>query len=87
MSNAIFCCGCPGVDKQSLATVKTAFHKTPPIYVGHSISDALLGTTGNIQEYIKSLARNRGKFAYYMEWDMDGKVTLQYNLLLRRRII
>ena len=87
MAEAIFCCSCPGIDKQSIATAQTVFHKKPPIYVGRSISDALLSTTGNIQEYIRSLARNKGRFAYYMEWDVDGTVTLQYNLLLRRRII
>ena len=87
MNDAIFCCSCPGVDKEATAVCQVQFRKNPPIYVGKKIYDLLPDVSGNIKEYLKSLARNKGKFAYYMSCNMDGNVTFQYNLLSRRRII
>ena len=88
MGNAILCCDCQGIPERARAAFKVKFKGEAPVYAGrNAISGLWPKLEGNIAEYVRGLIRNKDKFAYYMEWDMDGTVTLQYNLLNGRNVL
>lgn len=90
MPKAILCCDCGHVPSKAVATYEVVFKdEVPPRYVGKNGISTFLEKyqNGDVAQYAKALMNNHEKFAYYMEWDEEGLVTTQYNLLTRKQLI
>lgn len=93
---AIITCSCTGIPARAEAAYKLKFKNNEPLkaWAGKNMIATLLeniqfqvGVNSNIYRYVKALSANKSKFAYYMEWNKEGNVTLQYNLLTGRQLI
>ena len=95
MPEVILACYCPGIDKRAEAAFKVQAKNrpAPKIYKGrYGIADFVSslqkdGIYGDIIDYSKALSKSSEKFAYYMRYDLEGKVEIQYNLLTGKRLI
>ena len=95
MNDVILVCYCPGIDKRAEAAFKVSAKgkPTPKMYKGrYGIADFCdflrkQGISGEIIEYARAISKSSGKFAYYMRWNLEGKVEIQYNLLTGKRLI
>lgn len=87
---AIIHCACGDMDRFS----RDAFHilypddELPPVYGGPQkiIDFANTLPENNFSKYLKSIYRNRSRFAYYFEVDDDGNVIKQINLKSGSRV-
>lgn len=88
--NAIVCCDCPSVPLAAKATYKVVTKQTPPIvWAGINRISVLLGLlppSSPVYAHVLALSKKSGKFAYSIEWDMDGNITKMYNLLSRKEV-
>lgn len=95
MNNAILTCSCSQTPKYALESFNIMIGvkeniETPVMYSGERRISTLLeklDPNTNIYKYVKSLNKNKDKFAYYMEWDDNGDVLRQFNLLTARRVL
>lgn len=95
MSEVILVCYCPGIDKRAVAAYKVQAkdRPVPPIYKGRygiaDFCDSLRknNISGEIVEYARAISKTPGKFAYYMRYNLEGKVEVQYNLLTGKTLI
>lgn len=87
---AVITCNCGGVPARAKAAFSLKFKRDlPKVYSGKDAIINLRETVPNnssIYQYLLALSQNHEKFAYYMEWNEDGTVTSQYNLLTGRKL-
>lgn len=80
MNKVIICCSCGGVPTRARAAGER--FGSPPLYSGqNSLLTLAERLSGEIAEFVRAYAKNKEKFAYYLEWDDDNYVKMQYNLL------
>lgn len=91
MANFIVCCDCPQMTQYCLDSYRImAQSRTYPDIYLHSKTYALLHKLTidtNVYEFVKNLLPGKKKYAYYIEYDDNGDVTKQWNLLTGKRII
>lgn len=87
----IICCDCGDTYQYSVDAHRLMSHgaKTPDVYrhnKAHKLLDKLDNNT-NVYKFVASLIKGKGKFSYYVEYDDNGDVTEQWNLLSGQRTI
>ena len=87
----VACCTCKNVPDYTRKSFPIIFpdKKLPSMYVGgdeiRKLAESLSPST-NIYKYLLALARNKEKYSYYFEYDENGDIVAQYNLLNGRKV-
>ena len=87
----VVCCTCKNVPDYTKKSFPIVFpeKKLPRMYVGgdeiRKLAESLPQFT-NIAKYLLALARNKEKYSYYFEYDENGDIVAQYNLLNGRKV-
>lgn len=84
---ALLVCSCPKMDEFAEEAYEMLFHsEAHVIYVGKSkIMDFANTLTGDAREYVSAIARNKDKFAYYVDTESDS-INEVYNLKSGARV-
>lgn len=87
---AILTCSCPGMGKKSTTAFSLLFpdRAHPVLYRGEDqvrkLADEHPDT--NVERYLRAVARQKGKWAYYVSTDDAGNITKLYDLTTGRRV-
>lgn len=88
--NAIVCCACEGVPLAAQATWRCiSGEKTPISWAGKnriSVLMELVPQNSPVYNHLLALSKEDGKFAYMIDWDMDGNIRKLYNLITEKEI-
>lgn len=83
-------CKCGGVKEKAEAAFKISFpgQAVPQMYKG---SDAITKAASlfpgtNLNRYLTAIAKKNGRFAYYIKTDDNYDITLNYDLLIGKRL-
>ena len=83
-------CKCPGKDADAKAAFSVLFpgEPVPEVLIGRSqiltLSEQYPRT--EISSQARAMARNKDKYAYYLEYDNDGMVLNKYNLMTGAKV-
>ena len=60
--------------------------ETPPLYTSFSRLIEETPQHSNVRAYLTAISKTKRKFAYFLEWDEDGNVTTNINLLTGKKV-
>lgn len=88
LCSIILCCDCPGIPQRAEAAAKIHSFRPPAMYIGKNAISGIAPTLPEeVRKYAQALTRNKEKFAYYFEYNIDGHVTFKYNLLTGKEVL
>lgn len=88
--NLIAVCSCSGMKERADSAFKILFphRELPPVYRGKDAMKKFADEhpSTNVGNYLSAISKKHGQFAYFIEYDKNGDVVANYNLLTGKKV-